>query len=102
MGAFWQPTFAGTMTPLYPGQKLATLVAYAFLHGGLVHLAINSVVLLSLGKFAASRIGAARALLLLFLSAARGGLDYGVLSQSAGPMIGVSSAVFGLIGLWQG
>ncbi|HMB13931.1 MAG TPA: rhomboid family intramembrane serine protease, partial [Roseovarius sp.] len=31
-----------------------------------------------------------------------GGLAFGVLSQSTGPMIGASGAVFGLIGLWQG
>lgn len=101
-GAFWQPIFEGSMTPLYPGQRLVMLVSYAFLHGGFLHLAINSVVLLSLGKFAASRIGAARTLLLLLLSAVGGGLAFGVLSQSAGPMIGASGAVFGLIGLWQG
>ncbi|MEQ8900099.1 MAG: rhomboid family intramembrane serine protease [Roseovarius sp.] len=101
-GAFWQPIFTGTMTPLYPGQRLVMLVTYAFLHGGILHLAINSVILLALGKFAASHIGAARTLLLLFLSAVGGGLAYGLLSQSAGPMIGASGAVFGLIGLWQG
>ena len=101
-GAFWQPIFEGSMAPLYPGQRLVMLVSYAFLHGGILHLAINSVVLLSLGKFAASRIGAARTLLLLLLSAVGGGLAFGVLSQSAGPMIGASGAVFGLIGLWQG
>lgn len=101
-GAFWQPIFTGSMTPLYPGQKLVMLVTYAFLHGGILHLAINSVILLALGKFAASRIGAARTLLLLLLSAVGGGLAFGVLSQSTGPMIGASGAVFGLIGLWQG
>lgn len=102
VGAFWQPIFAGAMTPIFPGQRLIMLVTYAFLHGGILHLAINSVILLSLGKLATSRIGAARTLLLLFLSAVGGGLAYGLLSQSAGPMIGASGAVFGLIGLWQG
>lgn len=102
VGAFWQPIFTGTMTPLYPGQKLVMLITYAFLHGGILHLAINSVILLALGKFAARRIGAARTLFLLLLSAVGGGLAYGLLSHGAGPMIGASGAVFGLIGLWQG
>lgn len=101
-GAFWQPIFEGSMRPLYPGQRLVMLVTYAFLHGGIMHFAVNSVILLALGKFAASRIGAARTLLLLLLSAVGGGLAFGVLSQSTGPMIGASGAVFGLIGLWQG
>ncbi len=101
VGAFWQPIFVGAMTPLYPGQKLLMLFTYAFLHGGLVHLTINSVILLSLGKLAASRIGATRTLFLLFLSAVGGGLAFGLLSLSSGPMIGASGAVFGLLGFWQ-
>ena len=101
VGAFWQPIFSGAMTPLYPGQRLVMLFTYAFLHGGILHFAINSVVLLSLGKFAAGRIGSTRTLLLLFLSAVGGGLAFGLLSHSDRPMIGASGAVFGLIGLWQ-
>jgi len=77
------------------------LVTYALLHGGILHLAINSVILLALGKHAASRIGAARTFLLLVLSAVGGALAYGLLSTGDGPMIGASGAVFGLIGLWQ-
>ncbi len=101
MGAFWQPLFSDAVAELYPGQKLLMFVSYAFLHGSLVHLAINSVILLALGKVAANRIGAVRTLLLLLLSAVGGGLAFGLLSSSNGPMIGASGAVFGLLGLWQ-
>jgi membrane associated rhomboid family serine protease len=102
VGAFWKPVFTGAMDPLYPGQRLAMLITYAFLHGGLAHLLLNSVVLLALGKFVADRIGAGRTLLLLALSAIGGGLAFGLLATGSGPMIGASGAVFGLIGLWQG
>jgi len=64
-------------------------------------MALNGVILLALGKFVASRIGAARTLLLLFLAAVGGGLGFALLSASNAPMIGASGAVFGLIGLWQ-
>jgi membrane associated rhomboid family serine protease len=100
-GAFWQPVFVGAVPPVYPGQPVLMFVTYAFLHGGLMHLAMNSVILLSLGKSIAAQIGSARTLLVLFLSAVAGAACFGLLSSSAAPMIGASGAVFGLIGLWQ-
>lgn len=101
VGAFWQPVFSGAIPPLYPGQTVAMFLTHAFLHGGLMHLALNSVVLLSLGKFVTARVGAARTLLVLALSAVGGALAFGLLAFTDAPMIGASGAVFGLIGLWQ-
>ncbi|NHQ73550.1 rhomboid family intramembrane serine protease [Roseovarius gahaiensis] len=101
LGAFWQPIFSGEVPPLYPGQPVAMFLTYAFLHGGLMHLAFNGVVLLSLGKAVAARIGAARTLFLLALAAVAGGAGFGMLSSGTAPMVGASGAVFGLIGLWQ-
>ena len=101
LGAFWQPLLSGEFAPLYPGQKFYMYITYAFLHGDLIHLTMNSVVLLSLGKLATARIGSGKTILVLFLSAIGGGLAFGILSSSNLPMIGASGAVFGLIGLWQ-
>lgn len=101
VGAFWQPIFVGATAPNYSGQKIVMLLTYAFLHGGILHLAINSVILLSLGKAVTSCIGAGKTLLLMLLSSVGAALAFGLLSHSAGPMIGASGAVFGLIGLWQ-
>jgi membrane associated rhomboid family serine protease len=101
IGAFWQPMVSGGMGPLYPGQTVLMFVTHAFLHGGFMHLALNGVILLALGKFVAYRIGAGRTLLVLFASAAGGGLAFGLLASSTSPMIGASGAVFGLIGVWQ-
>ena len=101
VGAFWQPLLSGEMAQIYSGQTILMFVTYAFLHGGIVHLAMNCVVLLALGKFSAARIGKGKTLLVLFLSAVGGGLAFGLLSNSLVPMIGASGAVFGLIGLWQ-
>lgn len=101
IGAFWQPMFSGGMGPLYPGQTLLMFVTHAFLHGGFMHLALNGVILLALGKFVAYRIGAPRTLLVLVASAVGGGLAFGLLASSNSPMIGASGAVFGLIGVWQ-
>ncbi|RKT27708.1 membrane associated rhomboid family serine protease [Roseovarius halotolerans] len=101
LGAFWQPVIAGTVPAVYPGQAAVMFISHAFLHGGLAHLALNSVVLLSLGKFVSTHVGAARTLLVLLLSAVAGAACFGLLSSSSAPMIGASGAVFGLIGLWQ-
>jgi len=101
LGAFWQPVLSGAMPPVYPGQTALMFITHAFLHGGLTHLAMNCVVLLSLGKFVADQIGTARTMLVLFASAVGGAACFGLLSSSSGPMIGASGAVFGLIGLWQ-
>jgi membrane associated rhomboid family serine protease len=99
--AFWQPVLSGALPPVYPGQTALMFITYAFLHGGFMHLAMNSVILLSLGKFVSIHIGAAKTLLMLFLSAVGGAACYGLISSSSAPMIGASGAVFGLIGLWQ-
>ncbi len=101
LGAFWQPLLSGDLPPVFPGQPLTMFITYAFLHGGLLHLALNGVVLLSLGKFCSLRIGAVRTLLVLALSAIGGALCFGLIGASDGPMIGASGAVFGLLGLWQ-
>lgn len=101
LGAFWQPVLSGAVSPVYPGQSVLMFITYAFLHGGFLHLIMNSVILLSLGKFVSVNIGAIKTLLLLFLSAVGGAVCFGLLSSSNAPMIGASGAVFGLIGLWQ-
>lgn len=100
LGAFWQPLWSGQIAPIYPGQPVIMLLSYAFLHGGLAHLALNSVVLLALGKLATARIGMTRTLIVLALSAVGGGLAFGLLSSGGAPMIGASGAAFGLLGLW--
>ncbi|MDO5756850.1 MAG: rhomboid family intramembrane serine protease [Rhodobacterales bacterium] len=102
LGAFWQPLLWGAAQPIYPGQTVLMFLTYAFLHGGMLHLAMNSVVLLSLGKHVCSHFGARRTLLVLFLAAVGGAATFGLLAPSDAPMIGASGAVFGLIGLWQG
>ncbi|MEY8095843.1 rhomboid family intramembrane serine protease [Falsihalocynthiibacter sp. S25ZX9] len=100
-GAFWPPLLNGGFDPLYPVQKALMFLTHALLHGSFVHLAMNSVVLLALGKSVAAVIGAGKTILLLALSAISGAAAFGLLSTSSGPMIGASGAVFGLLGLWQ-
>ncbi|MEH6836769.1 MULTISPECIES: rhomboid family intramembrane serine protease [Falsihalocynthiibacter] len=100
-GAFWPPLLREGLAPLYTGQKALMFLSHALLHGSFAHFAMNSVVLLALGKGIATVLGTGRTLLLLSLSAVAGAAAFGLLSSASGPMIGASGAVFGLLGLWQ-
>ena len=100
-GAFWPPLLGEGLAPLYPGQKALMFLTHALLHGNVVHFAMNSAVLLALGKGVSTSLGAGKTVLLLALSAVAGAAAFGLLSSASGPMIGASGAVFGLLGLWQ-
>jgi membrane associated rhomboid family serine protease len=100
-GAFWPPLLGEGLDPLYPGQKTLMFLTHALLHGNVVHFAMNSAILLALGKGVATFLGAGKTILLLALSAIAGATAFGLLSAASGPMIGASGAVFGLLGLWQ-
>ena len=100
-GAFLPPLLGEGLAPLYPGQKTLMFLTHALLHGNVVHFAMNSAILLALGKGVATFLGAGKTILLLALSAIAGAAAFGLLSAASGPMIGASGAVFGLLGLWQ-
>jgi membrane associated rhomboid family serine protease len=101
LGAFWPSMLSGVSTPVYPGHGIFMFFTYAFLHGGFFHLAMNGVILLSLGKFLSTHLGSLKTLFVLFVSTIAGAAFFGFLSQNNDPMIGASGAVFGLIGAWQ-
>jgi rhomboid protease GluP len=72
------------------------LVSYGALHGGALHLFMNGLALVGLGRMTEAVFGGARFLLILLLSVLAGGC----LSQWGGvPVsVGVSGGVFGLMG----
>ncbi|MFC7704330.1 rhomboid family intramembrane serine protease [Plastorhodobacter daqingensis] len=100
-GAFWPQLLEGTLIGAYPGQTAAMFVTHAFLHGGFLHLAMNAVVLLALGKAVTEQAGTVALMLVFLISAIGGGAGFALLSDGEAPMIGASGAVFGFIGLWQ-
>lgn len=85
-------------------QLIWSLVTYAFLHGGWLHLSLNVAVFLGLGH-AITQAGGIRMMLLLFcVTAAAGALTLGVLADVQGPLVGASGAIFGFLGAftaWQ-
>ena len=98
-GAFWLAMLHGGQ-PMYHGQPEAMFLTYAFLHGGLIHLAVNMVALFSFGAVIVQRIGQKRFLVAYALCAIGGGLGFALFSDNRLPMVGASGALFGLLGIW--
>lgn len=71
-----------------------TLLTHQFLHGGLVHLAMNMVFLAWVGRMVEWRLGPSLFLLLYFLGGIAGGLMQVVMTPaSVVPVVGASGAI---------
>lgn len=95
--ARYDPTLlAGGMVPGGLAADIWTFVTYAFIHGDLMHLSVNSVWLLAFGSAVARRFGMARFLVFFAFTAAAGALAHLVTHPgSLMPMAGASAAVSG-------
>lgn len=101
-GAFWKPLVTGEVQPVFAAQPVTMFLSHAFLHGSAVHVAMNSVVLLSVGKLVVTFCGQARMLALFAITAIAGGAGFALLGPNATvPMIGASGAVFGFMAAWK-
>lgn len=96
-GAFW-PGLLGGWEPVFPGQRVTMFLSHAFLHGGLLHMIFNMLVLVHLSRETVERVGNAGFALFFAVSAAGGAAAFWLLSSAPGPMVGASGAVFGLFG----
>lgn len=96
-GGFWPGLLQGWQAN-YPTQTYVMFISYAFLHGGIAHLAMNMLTLWSLGQAVIERVGTWR-FALLYLGTTLGGAGgYGLLANTIQPMVGASGALFGLAG----
>lgn len=96
-GGFW-PGLLGSWKPNYPLQPATMFVTYGFLHGGLMHLLVNMITLVSLGRPVIARVGTARAGLLYGGAIIGGAAGFALLTDTYQPMVGASGALFGLAG----
>jgi membrane associated rhomboid family serine protease len=93
--ALWPPGTA-TQPPLMPWQ----LLSYSFMHGGLLHLAVNMLALWLFGRDVERVLGSRRFLfyyLACVVSAALMQLVVAFASATAHPTVGASGGVFGLL-----
>ena len=99
-GAFWAGLL-GDWRPNYAAQPAAMFLTYAFLHGGAWHLLGNLAALWALVRALCARLDAKRLLGIWVVASVGGALTFGLLTQSAQPMVGASGALFGLAGAWM-
>ncbi len=77
---------------------VSTLVGHMFLHGGALHLVMNMVMLLAIGRVLEPALGARRFLALYMLSGLTGGLaEWAWEPLSTVPAVGASGAISGLV-----
>lgn len=95
--AFW-PGLLRDWRPNYALQPWTMFVSYGFLHGGLVHLAVNMLALWSLGLRVIERAGPAGFAVIYGVSLVGGAVAFGLLAADLRPMVGASGALFGLAG----
>lgn len=96
-GAFWRGLL-GNWQPNYPFQPVLMFVTYAFLHGGLWHMGLNMVTLVSFGQVQAQRLGQGRFLILYGAAVLGGALVFALFGPRSAPMVGASGGLFGLAG----
>ena len=76
-----------------------SLLTYNFMHGGILHLIMNSVMLLAFGTGAEKFLGAKRFIVIFFLSSVAGVAFHFVFHiGSISPVIGASAGLSGLFG----
>ena len=88
--------FGAMFSPLIAQGQWWRLVTAGFLHGGLLHILMNSWALFDLGAIVEEMFGPARMLVIYFVSSVAGFFLSSMLK--IGPSIGASAALFGLIG----
>ncbi len=95
----WFEAFlSGQSVPL---NFFLSFFTHAFLHGGFLHLTMNTVVFLALGAHLCRAVGVGAMLGLFFGAAAVGALAFGLIADTGlafVPMVGCSGALFGFLG----
>jgi len=80
------------------GPEIWTFITYGFLHGGALHLAVNSIFFLPFGSAVARRFGTARFVGFFVVTVVAGALAHFLTHRGdVQPMIGASAAVSGLM-----
>jgi membrane associated rhomboid family serine protease len=90
----------GALVPLFVLQygQWWRILTGAFLHGGLIHIAVNMMSLWFLGRFIEFALGSWRMFLVYMLSLVASGLGVVYFSAPMVPTVGASGAIFGLFG----
>ena len=90
---------AGLMVPhlVSEGQPWR-LISHAFLHGNLLHLGFNTIVLIWIGPPLELALGSLRFVVLYVVSAVGGAVAVALVNSPMQPVLGGSGALFGMMG----
>ena len=103
--AFWDPLFDHAVETGTPPLQLAwSFLTHALLHGGWLHLGLNTAAFLALGHAVSQMAGIRACLVTTAVSAIAGGLAFGLIAEVDVPLVGASGAIFGLLATltaWQ-
>lgn len=83
----------------YPDQLYWSVVTYAFLHAGILHLAMNGAVFLAIGHGIVRQAGVVAFLVCFFGSVIAGAVFFGLIATTDAVLIGASGGVFGQLGM---
>lgn len=89
--------FFGLGYNVFATGRLWQIVTYMFLHGGVLHLLFNMLILFFLGSETERAIGTRHFVVLYFLAGILGGLGW-LIASASGICIGASGAIFGVLG----
>jgi rhomboid protease GluP len=78
------------------------LLSHAFLHGGLLHLGVNTMSLLTIGPLLERSIGPVRFAVVYVVTAIAGGVAGSWAMPPLAPLVGGSGALFGMMGALLG
>lgn len=85
-------------TPVFALERPWTFVTSIFMHADFTHLFFNMFALLMFGFPLESRIGSKKYLLIFFASGLAGSLGYMLTGNSMIPALGMSGAIYGIMG----
>jgi membrane associated rhomboid family serine protease len=98
--ATFQRDLAGTGGPLFPGQTLLMFFTYGFVHTGLLHLTVNMIGLVWLGRLILA-YRTTGTFVIFYLMAMVGAAEvFALIGPEQGAIAGASGALFGLLGVY--
>ena len=98
LGAFQPGLFLGH-GPVFTGQSLTMFLTYSVLHTGLIHLAINMIGLVWLGRLTLEYRVPETFLTFYLISSVGAAEVFALIGPKGGTMVGASGALFGLLGV---
>lgn len=95
-----QPDLLSNTGPVYFAQNMIMFFTYSFLHTGFLHLAINMIGLVWLGRIILSYRTTETFVIVYLMSMVGAGEAFVLIGPQGGTLVGASGALFGLLGLY--